>query len=464
MKPSSRLLRLLAAFLGLALVATACNSDDDDVAADDEGDEQPDDTGDDGDEAEGDAIDLGGGATLDLSDCPSDWDDAAGVSDDTITLAMSLPQSGALAAFGAIGEGMDIYFDQMEPIDGKSIDLVLRDDAYDPARTSTNVEEIAQTDDPLAFVYVIGTPNNLAIRDFTDEECIPQLFNSTGFPAWGDPENFPWTIGGLLAYNTEARIWCENIAEELGEGATVAGVFMNNDFGKSYQDEVQACADEGLIDLVENVVHDPAAPDITNEMTTAINSDADALIVGSTAAFCPQAATAVGGSDWEPRFYMSNTCSNTAAFLDPTEGAANGILMAANVKNFTDPAYADDPAVQEGNQILEDAGRSATEGSLSTGILFAKNIEQLLRDTLENEGEITRSSVMKTVWSWDYCSELVLEGICSISDGANDAYLVEGARIEEYQYDAASGAGSFSPVADLIDVEGETGSVTQPGS
>lgn len=461
MKPSSRLLRLLAAFLGLALVAAACNSDDDDVSSDDDGGEQPDDGGGEGD---GDAIDLGGGAMLDLSECPSDWEDGAGVSDDTITLAMSLPQSGALAAFGAIGEGMNIYFDQMEPIDGKTVELITQDDAYDAARTSTNVEEIAQTENPLAFVYLIGSPNNAAVRDFTDEECIPQLFNSTGLPAWGDPETYPWTIGGLLAYSTEARIWCENIAEELGEGATVAGVFMNNDFGKSYQDEVQSCADDGLIDLVENVVHDPAAPDITNEMTTAINSDADALIFGSTAAFCPQAAVAVGGSDWDPRFYMSNTCSNTAAFLDPTEGAADGILMASNVKNFTDPAYEDDPAVQEGNQILEDAGRSATEGSLSTGILFAKNVEQLLRDTLEREGEITRSNVMKTVWSWDYCSELVLEGICSISDGANDAYLVEGARIEQYEYDADAGVGSFSPVSDLIDVEGQTGSVTQPGS
>ena len=239
---------------------------------------------------------------------------------------------------------------------------------------------------------------------------------------------------------------------------------MNNDFGKSYQSEVQACAEEGLIDLVEDVVHDPAAPDIANEMTTALGANADVVIAGTTGAFCPQAAVAVAGASNDPTFYMSNTCSNTAAFLDPTEGAADGVRMAANVKNFTDPAYADDEAVQEGNAILEDAGRSAAEGSLSTGILFAKNVEQLLRDALEREGELTRSSIMKTVWSWDYCSDLVLEGICSISDGANDAYLVEGARIEAYEYDAASGAGSFTAVTDLIDVEGETGSVTQPGS
>ena len=57
----------------------------------------------------------------------------------------------------------------------------------------------------------------------------------------------------------------------------------------------------------------------------------------------------------------------------------------------------------------------------------------------------------------------MLDGICSKTDGANDAYLVEGARIEEYKYDAAAGKGSFSPLTDLISVEGETGSVTKPG-
>lgn len=450
---SKRLLRLLAPLLGLALIAGACSSDDDTASADATS----------GDSGGSDIIELGGGATLDLSECPSDWEDGAGVDDETITLAMSLPQSGPSAAFGAIGDGMKIYFEQMEPIDGKRVELDLRDDGYDAARTSINVEEIAQTQGALGFVYIVGTLNNLGVRGFTDEGCIPQLFNSTGFPAWGDPGTYPWTIGGLLAYNTEARIWCENIVEELGEGASVAGVFMDNDFGKSYQTEVQACAEEGLIDLVVDVVHDPAAPDIANVMTTAVDSNADAFTFGSTAAFCPHAAVAVGGSDWDPIFYMSNTCSNTAAFLDPTKGAADGIRMAGYVKNFTDPAYDDDPDVQAGSAILEDAGRSAAEVSLSTGILFANNVEHLLRDTLENEGSITRSNLMKTVWNWNYCSPLVLDGICFKSEGANDAYLVEGARIEEYKYDVAAEKGSFFPLSDLISVEGETGSVTQPG-
>ena len=69
------------------------------------------------------------------------------------------------------------------------------------------------------MTYMVGTPNNLAIRDTLDEECVPQLFNSTGFPAWGDPKNYPWTIGGILAYNTEADLWCNYIEETRQSGS-----------------------------------------------------------------------------------------------------------------------------------------------------------------------------------------------------------------------------------------------------
>ncbi len=460
---SKRFLRLLAAFLGLALIAAACNSDDDDAAP--AGGEEPEDSApEDGDEPaedDGTTVDIGGGAVIDLADCPSDWDDMGGITEDTITFATSVPQSGALASFGAIPEGMQIYFDQMEPIDGKSVEIIARDDAYDPARTTTNVDELLQTEDPAGFLFIVGSPNNGAVRPTLNEECVPQLLNGTGLPAWGDPETFPWTIGGLLAYNTEARIWCEDIVNELGEGATVAGVFFDNDFGKAYEEEIVKCDEEGLIDLVENQAH--AETGLENELTTALGTNPDAIIIGSTGAFCPAAATGIAASGQSPLFYMSNTCSNTAAFLDPTQGAADGVRMAQNVKNFTDPAFGDDADVQEGIQILADAGRDASEGSISTGILFAKTVEELLKQTFDNEGEITRSNIMKTIWQFDYTNPLLLDGIDQATNGAEDAYLIEGARIDEYTYDAASGAGSFTPIGDVISVEGETGSVTQPG-
>ena len=223
--------------------------------------------------------------SLHLDECPDDWDPLTGVDGDKIILGQSLPQSGALAAFGAIGEGMQFYFDYVndtDPIDGKEIVLVLRDDGYEAGRAVANVEEMIDTEDIFAFVHMIGTPINFAVRPITDEACVPQLFNSSGFPFWGDPANFPWTVGNILNYVTETEIWCAAIVDEFGEGATVASLIMNNDFGKTYQNTLQRVRRGGQIDVVDQQLHDPAAPDVTNEMTTLIATDADVFIAGTT--------------------------------------------------------------------------------------------------------------------------------------------------------------------------------------
>ena len=46
------------------------------------------------------SLEIAEGTVLSLPDCPSDWDPMTGISDDTITLAMSLPESGPVAAVG----------------------------------------------------------------------------------------------------------------------------------------------------------------------------------------------------------------------------------------------------------------------------------------------------------------------------------------------------------------------------
>ena len=506
---SSRTTRALAPVLALGLLAAACGSDADE-AADDAGDAaetvEDDATSDTADAADastagtageastatdgegttapegttaadgtgggssseygGEPVDgvvqLAAGTEVDTADCPSDWSNTAGL-EGPITIAQSLPQSGQLAAFGAIGEGMQAYFDHVnetDPIDGKDVELILRDDAYDPARTQSNVEDIIETEDVAAFFEIIGTPNNAAVRPILNDECIPQLFNSTGFPAWGDPVNFPWTIGGLLPYNTEADIWCQHIVEELGEGATVAGLFMNNDFGAVYQDSMESC--EG-IDLVENLTHEATAADISNELTTLSATNADAFVLGSTAAFCPQAMAGVAQSPWQPLTLISNTCSSIASFFAPVDPAGDGVRMVGYTKEVSDDAFADDPAVQEARQILEDAGIDPDSGSAPTGVTFALSLEHLLREAAAMPGGLTRTNLMSAAWNLDFRNELTREGVQAVTDGENDAYAFESGYIVEYQAPEGDGNGSYDTVSDLISVDGQTGSVTQPG-
>jgi len=448
-------LRLAGLLFATLLVASACgggSDDSKDAGGSDSG------SGSSGEVDVSKAVDIAPGTTLDLPSCPSDWDPKQGITADKITLFMSLPESGPVAALGTIDDGMRAYFDQMAPIDGKKVELKTADDAYDPARTLSNTKEALDTVKPFAFVDMIGTPNNLAIRDTLQQNCTPQLFNSTGFPAWGDPAKYPWTIGGLLAYNTEAKLWCNYIADKIGKGTKVAGLFMDNEFGKTYQKGMEDCSKEGKIKLVKSVNHDPAAPSVTSQSTTLAASGADVIVLGTTGAACSQSMAALAKT--KAQKILSYTCQSVPAYFKPIDPAGNGVIVAVSGK---DSSMTEDPEVQKAIAVLKAKGLDAQKGSYFTGVIFAHQIEQTLQAAVKQEGGLNRVNLMKAVWNMNATNPLALDGSSLKTAGVDDAYLIEAARFARYVAPKAGQAvGHYEFIGDLLNSEGQTGSVSNP--
>ncbi|MCW2666204.1 MAG: putative transporter substrate-binding protein [Frankiales bacterium] len=450
-------LRLMTLLFAGCLVATACGGGGNDEPANTE----PGAAAQGGEVNLDEPVEIAPGTTLDLPNCPSDWDPMQGVTDTEIKLYMSLPESGPVAALGNLDDGMRAYFEQMEPIDGRKVVLESADDAYDPARTLSNVREALDTVKPFSMVYMIGTPNNLAIRDTLQENCMPQLFNSTGFPAWGDPKNYPWTIGGILAYNTEANLWCTYIQENIAKGgakAKVAGLFMDNDFGKTYQEGMQKCADDGKIELVKAVTHDPAAPDVTSQTTTLAASGADVIVLGTTGAACPQSMASLAKS--KAIKMLSYTCQLIPAYFKPIDPAGAGVIVAVSAK---DSSMVEDPRVAKDNKILQDKGINPQQGSYFTGVSYAHTIEQVLKDAAAQEGGLNRVNLMRAVWNADFVHPHGLDGSTFKTNGVEDAYLPESARFARYVPPAQKGGtGKYEFIGELLNSEGQTGSVSNP--
>ena len=500
---TSRIKRSVAGLMAAGLIFAACGSDDAADTADD-ATEAVDDVVDDAEEAvddtmaeddttddtmaeedmtddtvaeddapsgeelalEGD-VEIAAGTVLNLDECPDTWDPFKGVDGDEIRIGQSLPQSGALAGFGAIGEGMEIYFEyinETDPIGDQKLVYVGKDDGYEAGRTVANVEEMIDSDDIFAFAHIIGTPNNFAARPITDEACVPQLFNSSGFPQWGDPANFPWTTGNILNYATETEIWCADVKATIAEDASVAALIMNNDFGKTYQATLassEACA--GL-NVVSEQLHDPAGADVTNEMTTLIATDADVFFAGTTAKFCSQTTAVLAGSEWRPKTYMSYTCNNLASFFEPVKDAIvtleadeAGPILANSNKVCGDPAFADDPKILEIESILAEYGDvTCADGSYSTGILYGEFIVDILRSAAALPGGLNRVNLMAAMWNADTTNDSLLGGTLKM-DGVNDAYWTEAAQLQRVGLGPDGGL-AFIAAGDLSDFEGEGGS------
>src|SRR5439155_479855 len=75
--------------------------------------------------------------------------------------------------------------------------------------------------------------SNTAIHKYMNARKVPQLFVATGATKWGDPQNFPWTMGWQPNYQTEAHLYAKYLLENK-PGARIAVLYQNDDYGKDY--------------------------------------------------------------------------------------------------------------------------------------------------------------------------------------------------------------------------------------
>ena len=128
------------------------------------------------------------GWAVDTEDC-ADPDRANAPIEGTIRIGSAMPLSGgaAAAAFEPAARGLEAYINyanENDLVPGYELELTVGDDQYDPALTPGVVNGLID-DGVHLFAGIIGTQNNLAVRDTLNEECIPQLNVLAGDPRFG---------------------------------------------------------------------------------------------------------------------------------------------------------------------------------------------------------------------------------------------------------------------------------------
>jgi len=375
----------------------------------------------------------------------------------------SFPKSGPLAGFALLYDGMTDYYNYVNEnggIDGRKISLEGKDDQYQPAATKTNSDEALAANKYAVFDVMLGTPNNLGIWDDTNRECMPQLLNGTGAPQWGDVENHPWTTGMQLDYFTEAGIWAEWLKTKFPNGAKVASITFNTDFGKSYLNGFKSAIKGSNIQLVGDFPHDPTAPNLDNQYTSAAATNADVLLLQTSGVYCTQGMADVGKGSWKPVVVMSGTCGSLNQFFQPLidQGlTGKDTNLVYYLKDPNDPRYADDPMVKTYKDITTKAGHDPNKTTYFTGWVFGWYMTEILKEAASYKGGLNRANIMVAARAIQQTNPTYLAGLTTKMDGTKDAYLSEGAEMVQYQITDPKKLGSFQKVGDLIDLEGKLG-------
>jgi branched-chain amino acid transport system substrate-binding protein len=265
---------------------------------------------------------------------------APGVTDTEIKIGQTMPYSGPLSAYGVIGRTEAAYFKMINEhggVNGRKLNLISIDDGYSPPKTVEQIRRLVEQEQ-VAFIFnSLGTPTNAAIRQYLNDNKVPQLFVSTGAAMFSDPQHFPWTMRFNPSYQTEAHIYAKHILAAK-PGAKIAVLYQNDGFGKDYligMKEVLGADRAGMI--VKEASYEVSEPTVDAQVVTLQGSGADPLLIAATPKFAAQAIRKSFDLGWSAERYVTTVSTSVATVLKPAGlEKSKGLITALYLKDSTD--------------------------------------------------------------------------------------------------------------------------------
>jgi branched-chain amino acid transport system substrate-binding protein len=350
-----------------------------------------------------------------------------GASDKEIKVGHTNPYSGPASAYGAIGKAITAYFDKVNAeggINGRMIKFITLDDGYNPAKTVEQARKLVEEDEVLLVFQSLGTASNLAIRKYMNSKKVPQLFVATGATLWGDPKNFPYTMGFQPNYQSEGKIFAAHLLETK-PGAKVAVLYQNDDYGKDYLKGFQdGLGDKAKTMIVSSLSYEVTDPTVDSQMVSLHASGADVFFNITTPKFAAQAIKKAGELGWKPLHYLNSISTSVKSVLIPAGTEyATGLVTAGYIKDPTDPQF---QKGKEWDDWVAWMKKFYPSGNLDdVNNVYGYTVAQTLVQVLKQAGDnLTHDNVMKQAASLDMTLPMLLPGV-NIKTGPNDFYPIE---------------------------------------
>ena len=373
------------------------------------------------------AVGIGANPILNPASAEKKYD--PGASDTEIKVGNIMPYSGPLSAYALIGRTEAAFFNMINDqggINGRKINFISYDDAFSPPKTVEQARKLVESDEVLLIFQNLGTPTSNAIQKYLNGKKVPQLFVATGATKFGDYKNFPWTMGWQPTYQTEGRIYARYILDNLPQGK-IGILYQNDDSGRDYlkglKDGLGEEATKRMI--VSELPYDTTDPTIDSQIVAIKAAGADIFFDEAAPKFAAMAIRKVAELGWKPTVFLASVSNSVGSVLKPA-GLDNskGVLSSNYIKDPTDPAWNDDPAIKEWSAFMDkylpDGDKSSSFGTY--GYAVAQTLVQILKQCGD---ELTRENVMKQAANLkDLDIGLLLPGI-KINTSPTDYYPIE---------------------------------------
>ena len=283
-----------------------------------------------------------------------------GVTAKSILLEGTFPLSGPASGYAPIPSGMKAYFDYINAkggVNGRKINFKFDDDGYNPANTVQITHKYVEQDHAFALVGGLGTEPQTAVRQYLNDNKVPQLFVSTGATTFDrDYATYPWTLCWQPDYEAEGSTYGKYVVKNLA-GAKLGVVYQNDDYGQDYLRGLKAGLGSHQSQIVSAQPYDLSATTPPAVQIAKLRaSGADTLVIFMTPTPTIQAyviATKVG---WHPAHVITNSVSATDPFLTIAAKSGSDIVDGTISINYlldpSNPVYNKQPGMKLFRSIM----------------------------------------------------------------------------------------------------------------
>jgi branched-chain amino acid transport system substrate-binding protein len=231
------------------------------------------------------------------------------------------------------------------------------------------------------------------VHPYLNARKVPQLFVASGATMWDQPREFPWTMGFLPSYQTEAHIYSHYILENYPRGK-IAVLYQDDGFGKDYLKGLKDGLG-GKVPIVAEAPYKVTDASIDAQIAKLKASGADIFMQFTTPKFATMAIKRNAELGWKPVHFLASVSESVSSVMVPA-GIENAEgIMSAMYRLEGEDAQSAGPAVfREWSAFME---RYVPSVSKSNGqAVYAYLNARITMEVLKNCGDdLSRENIMK---------------------------------------------------------------------
>jgi branched-chain amino acid transport system substrate-binding protein len=365
---------------------------------------------------------------------------------DEIRIGQTLPYSGPLSGFGAIGRAQEAFFAKINAeggINGHTVRFISLDDAYSPPKTVEQTRRLVEQDEVAVMFGSLGTATNNAVHRYLNSKKVPQLFVLSGATKWADPKDFPWTMPGMAAYESEGVVYAKHILQTKPD-AKIAVLSQNDDFGRDYVAGFKrALGAKAATMIIAEANYETSAPTINSQLATLKDSGANILFAVTLGKFTSQMIKGVAELGWKPEVTYVPTSASSITFLEPG-GLENaiGLVTSSYQKDIVDEQWAADDEVKGYVAFMKQymSGSDMRNANYAAGYMYANLMLQVLKACGD---DFSRDNIMRQATSLrEVKVPLLLPGV-TVSTGPDDYLPFQQLRLQRFNGKSWEGFGEL---------------------